>query len=82
MDYVRKIANSDIFDNIIDLPENLRHKRVEIIILPYPDAGDGAEIYGGPGLKSRLGKNNSPRATCQEGPAWVETAREYYENRG
>jgi hypothetical protein len=81
MDYVRKIANSDIFNNIIDLPENLRHKRVEIIILPCPETDDAAEVCDGSDFKNKLGKIHSPKPNRKEDPAWVETTREYYENR-
>jgi hypothetical protein len=35
MKFVRKITNSDVLANIIDIPEELRNKKVEVIILPY-----------------------------------------------
>ena len=35
MNFVRAVANSDILANIIEIPESLRHKKVEILILPY-----------------------------------------------
>jgi len=37
MNYVRKVTNSDVLKNIIDIPEGLKHKQVEIIILPYEE---------------------------------------------
>lgn len=35
MNFVRKVANSDILANIIEIPESLKNKKVEILILPY-----------------------------------------------
>lgn len=35
MNFVRKITNSDILASVIDIPESLRNKKVEILIFPY-----------------------------------------------
>ncbi|QGU00419.1 hypothetical protein SYNTR_1825 [Candidatus Syntrophocurvum alkaliphilum] len=35
MKIVRKVANSDVLASIIDIPDELKNKKVEIIILPY-----------------------------------------------
>lgn len=34
MEYIRKIIDSEILETIINIPDELKHKRVEIIILP------------------------------------------------
>ncbi len=34
MNFIRKIINSDKLNNIIQIPEDLRHQNVEILILP------------------------------------------------
>jgi hypothetical protein len=81
MDYIRKIANSDILENIINLPENLRHKRVEIIILPCPETEDATVIPCGSDFKNKPEKNHHSKSNRSTEPAWLESAREYYENR-
>jgi len=35
VEFVRKVANSDILAGVIELPESLKHKKVEILIFPY-----------------------------------------------
>ncbi len=35
MKFARKVANSDILAHIIDIPEELKSRKAEIIILPY-----------------------------------------------
>lgn len=37
MDYIRKITNIDRIAGIMNIPENMRHKTVEVIILPYEE---------------------------------------------
>ena len=37
MNFIRKVANSDVLADIINIPENMRHKKVEIIVLPYEE---------------------------------------------
>ncbi|GAH32311.1 unnamed protein product [marine sediment metagenome] len=34
MDFIRKIINSDLLQNIFEIPISLKHKKVEILILP------------------------------------------------
>jgi len=34
MNFVRKIISSDILENIIEISEDLKHREVEIIVLP------------------------------------------------
>ncbi len=38
MYYVRKITNSDLLASVIDIPKELRNRKVEIIILPYENS--------------------------------------------
>lgn len=44
MNFVRKVANSNILASIIDIPENLRNKKVEILIFPYENVDSEANI--------------------------------------
>ncbi len=38
MQFVRKVTNSNVLEGIIDIPEELKNKKVEIIVLPYDDS--------------------------------------------
>lgn len=40
MDFVRQIIEPDRLAGIIDIPETLRHRRVELIILPADESSD------------------------------------------
>ncbi|WP_244956419.1 hypothetical protein [Geobacillus subterraneus] len=40
MDFVRVIKNSNDLEKIIDLPQSLKNRKVEVIILPYADKED------------------------------------------
>ena len=37
MDYIRKIMNSDEVENLLDLPEQLKNKKLEVLILPVEE---------------------------------------------
>lgn len=45
MDFVRSIIESDRLSGIINLPQNLRHSQVEIIILPVTDKETKDDMY-------------------------------------
>ena len=34
LNFIRKIVNSDVLENIVKLPDDLKHQQVEILILP------------------------------------------------
>lgn len=40
MDFVRLIKHSNDLENFINIPEGLKNRKVEIIILPYTDQED------------------------------------------
>nr|WP_290913531.1 hypothetical protein [Anoxybacillus sp.] len=40
MDFVRVIKHSNDLEKFIDIPEGLKNRKVEIIILPYTDQED------------------------------------------
>ena len=37
MDFVRKIINSDDLDPVLNLPQELKHKQVEVLVLPVEE---------------------------------------------
>ena len=79
LNFIRKVANSDILTHIIDLPENLKHKQVEIIVLPV----DENEMKTGSAAKSAKGflsKYKNPSLVNEEGEAWGKAMVEKYEH--
>ncbi len=40
MDFVRKIINSDDLDAVLNLPQELKHKQVEVLVLPVEEEKD------------------------------------------
>ena len=81
MDFVRKVANSNILANIIDIPENLKNRKVEILIFPYKNEHIEASADQKPkkarGLLERY-KNKELQAL--ESGAWARAAVDKYEN--
>ncbi|TYO96929.1 hypothetical protein [Desulfallas thermosapovorans] len=81
MNFVRKVANSNILASIIDIPESLRNKKVEILILPYENEHGEAGIDQTPkrarGLLEQY-KNKGLQAL--EDGAWAKAAVDKHEN--
>lgn len=40
MTFFRKVANSNILADVIEIPKSLRNKKVEILIFPYENLDD------------------------------------------
>ncbi len=80
MNYIRKITNSDIFNNIIELPANLKHKQVEIIILPYEE-NKNEEGLNKNSARGILSKYKNPLLIMEEEEAWSKAMVEKYEDR-
>ena len=81
MRFVRKIANSDMLADIIDIPEELRNKQVEIIILPYEDP-ENKNIKEDKGKNARgiLERYKNERLQEKENEAWANAVVEKHEN--
>ncbi len=79
MNFIRRVANSDILANIIDIPENLRNKKVEILIFPYENEIIEINTRQKP-KKARglLEKFKNKELRVQENGAWAR-AKVYYD---
>jgi len=71
--FVRKVANSDILANVIDIPKELKGKKVEIIILPYEEQKKKI-------VRGALARYKNEEFQEKEDEAWANTVVEKYEN--
>ncbi len=44
MQFVRKIIESTLIENIIDLPEELQHKKLELLVFPFVEKESSNEF--------------------------------------
>jgi hypothetical protein len=81
MKFVRKVANSDILADIIDIPDELRSKKIEIIILPYENM-DSVDLKGQKkkSIRGALAKYKNIELQEKENEAWVNAAVKKHEN--
>lgn len=75
MNFVRTVANSDVLANIIDIPDELKNKKVEIIILPYKNANN-SDINRKKSLRGALAKYKSEKLQEEENKAWASAVVE------
>jgi len=79
MNFVRKVTNSEDLAGIIDIPQELRNKKVEIIILPYENV-DGSDTLDKKSLRGVLGKYKDEKLQEKENGAWANAVVDKYEN--
>jgi len=81
MNFIRKVANSNILANVIDLPENLRNREVEILIFPLENRNTKDRIDWKPkSAKGILEKYKSMDLQNLENGAWGKAVIDQYEN--
>ena len=76
MNYVRKVTNSDVLANVIDLPKELKNRKVEIIIIPY----DNSHGVVQKNMKGALAKYKNQALQVNENEAWPSAVVEKDEN--
>ncbi len=76
MSYVRKVTNSDVLAKVIDIPKELRNRKVEIIILPY----ENSDAPGKKNVRGALAKYKNEELQDKEDAVWANAAVEKYEN--
>jgi hypothetical protein len=82
MSFVRKVADSEILANIIDIPESLRNKKVEILIFPYEEVNaQNDKGYKPKKARGLLEKYKNEKLRVMEGTAWAKAVVDKYENR-
>ncbi|QSQ10285.1 hypothetical protein H0A61_02686 [Koleobacter methoxysyntrophicus] len=81
MKFIRKVANSDILAGIIDIPEELKSKKVEIIILPYENMDNpDLEEQKKKNVRGALTKYKNKELQEKEKEAWANAAVRKHEN--
>jgi len=81
MKFIRKVANSDILAGIIDIPEELKSKKVEIIILPYENMDNpDLEEQKKKNVRGALAKYKNKELQEKEKEAWANAAVGKHEN--
>ena len=81
MTFFRKVANSDIFADIIEIPKDLRNKKVEILIFPYENLDDEEiTIQRNKNVRGILAKYKNEELQSLEDDAWAKAVEDKYEN--
>lgn len=81
MNFVRKVANSDILASIIDIPESLKNKKVEILILPIEDDSEEKQVLTHIAkARGSLKKYSNIDLIPEEENIWEKVMKEKYEN--
>lgn len=80
MDFIRKITNSDLLAGIMNIPENMRHKKVEIIVLPCEAESEDKKNELRKNVKGLLHKYANKSYIPLEQSVWAEAVRESHEN--
>jgi hypothetical protein len=78
MSYIRKITNSDELSKIIDIPEDLKNKKVEVIILPYDENNN--KKTNKKSLQGSLKKYKNEELIKEENTIWEKVVKDKYEN--
>lgn len=72
MEYMRVIKNSDEIQSVFELPQQLKNRKVEIIIFPYVDSSESnIEEFGG--ILSRYRQEDKKNL---EREAWAKAVKE------
>ena len=79
MDFVRVVKNCDDLENFIDIPKELKNRKVEVIILPFTDKEDLAKVEK-KSLRGALSKYKNEVLQAQESDAWSKAVVDNYEN--
>jgi len=82
MAFIRKIANSDILAGIIDIPEYLKNKKVEILVLPYNDENTENNTVEPKPKRARgsLEKYKDNKLQSLENNAWAKAVEDKHEH--
>lgn len=79
--FIRKVANSNILAGVIDMPENLRNREVEILIFPLENIKREDSIDRKPkSARGLLEKYKNKDLQLIENSAWAEAVVDQHEN--
>jgi len=81
LNFVRKVANSNELANIINIPDELKNKQVEIIVLPYDNTekSDGKKRMN-KSMRGVLADYQNEKLQIEEKGAWAKAVRSKHEN--
>jgi hypothetical protein len=81
MNFIRTVVNSDILIDIIEIPENLKHRKVEILVLPYENIDmDENKNIKPKKAKGMLERYRNIELLDQEADAWKKAMVNKHEN--
>ena len=80
VEFVRKIVNSDVLMSILDLPEELKSRRVEIIVLPFDENSTQKQSDKSKSLMGALKEYANPDLLETEKNAWAKAAGDKHVN--
>jgi hypothetical protein len=80
VEFVRKVANSNILADIIDIPESLRDRKVEILVLPYGNVNTEEANDQPKRARGLLEKYKNKELIETEKDVWTRALVEKYEN--
>ncbi|MDI6916121.1 MAG: hypothetical protein QMC95_18265, partial [Desulfitobacteriaceae bacterium] len=79
--FVRKVANSNLLAGVIDMPETLRNREVEILIFPLENINREDSIDRKPkNARGLLEKYKNKDLQLIENSAWAEAVVDRHEN--
>lgn len=79
MENLKKVTNSSILEDIFDIPESLKNKKVVITISSYDELED-KDISRMKNLRGSLSKYKNESLIKQEDNAWSMAVQEKHEN--
>ncbi|MEQ8169315.1 MAG: hypothetical protein ABRQ38_10490 [Candidatus Eremiobacterota bacterium] len=81
MNFVRKIVSSDILADIIEIPDSMKHRDVEIIILPleFSEKQVNTKVKQ-KNARGLLKKYKNTELISRENSAWADAVKEKYAN--
>lgn len=77
MDYLRKTVDSNDLEPLFNLPEALRNRKVEVIILPVDEKKENASSVS---LAGKLSKYANPSLISLENGAWSNALRQKHDH--
>ncbi len=81
LSFIRKVANSDLLSSVMDIPEPLKNKKVEILVLPYEDPiKEDAKDQKPVRVRGLLEKYKDKTLQAQEAGAWARAVVDKHED--
>jgi hypothetical protein len=80
--FVRRIVNSNVLAGVIDIPESLKNKKVEVLVFSLEDNTITASKNEKPKqAKGLLAQYKNTALIDKESSAWAEAVTEKHEHR-